>query len=77
MMIYGPKEIFSRFSVSFVSLPECQFDVKLNVGGRQKNYDISKIHKVSDFIESTLKKLIYKNAVVPNRYVVLFFNFPD
>ena len=47
-------------------LPECEFAVNLKVGSKQK-YDVSKISKVSDFFVSALKKLLWKNTVLPNR----------
>jgi hypothetical protein len=42
------------------------------VGSKQK-YDVSKISKVSDFFVSALKKLLWKNTVLPNR---IMFSLP-
>src|SRR5690554_3670759 len=64
LLLYGPPEIWSQFSLSFLTMPKCEFDVKLRVGGK---YDVSKISKVSDFVVSNLKKILWKNCVAPNR----------
>jgi len=66
IMVYGPPEIWSRFSLSFLELPQCDFDVRLTVGSKHK-YDVSKFGLVSDFIVSNLKKILWKNTVIPNR----------
>ncbi len=65
--LYGPPTLYSRFSLSFVELPECEFEVNLKVGNKHKQYDVSKISKVSDFFVSVLKRLLWKNTVQPNR----------
>jgi len=67
VMIYGPPEIWSRFSLSFLELPDVEFDLQVTVGKDKHRYDVSKISLVSDFIESNLKKILWKNTVVPNR----------
>lgn len=61
-------------ALSFVELPKCDFAVNLKVGGGKHTYDVSKISKVSDFVVSMLKKLLWKNAVMPNR---LTFSLPS
>jgi hypothetical protein len=66
-MLYGPPEIWSRFSLSFLELPQCEFDVRLTVGKDKHKYDVSKISLVSEFIVSNLKKILWKNTVIPNR----------
>jgi len=65
--IYSPPDLYSRFSLSFVELPKCEFEVNLKLGNKQKQYDVSKISKVSDFFVSVLKRLLWKNTVQPNR----------
>jgi hypothetical protein len=57
-------EIWERFSLSFLELPQCDFDVRLKVG-KDNKYDLSKISKVSDFIVSNLKRILWKNIVTP------------
>eukprot|EP01116_Phalansterium_solitarium_P012855 TRINITY_DN2952_c0_g1_i10.p1 TRINITY_DN2952_c0_g1~~TRINITY_DN2952_c0_g1_i10.p1 ORF type:complete len:425 (+),score=75.79 TRINITY_DN2952_c0_g1_i10:1087-2361(+) len=63
--LYGPPNLFSRMSLSFLEMPKCDFDISLNLGAKQ--YDVAKLSIVSDFIVSTLKKIIWKNLVMPNR----------
>jgi len=65
--LYGPPALYSRFSLSFVELPKCEFEVNLKLGNKHKQYDVSKISKVSDFFVSALKRLLWKNTVQPNR----------
>eukprot|EP01094_Clydonella_sp_ATCC50884_P019573 TRINITY_DN385_c3_g1_i3.p1 TRINITY_DN385_c3_g1~~TRINITY_DN385_c3_g1_i3.p1 ORF type:complete len:965 (+),score=330.12 TRINITY_DN385_c3_g1_i3:268-2895(+) len=63
--IYAPPEAFGRFALSFVEQPKSKFNFKLVVGSRR--YQVHNlIPKVGDFIESALRKLIYKHAVTPN-----------
>jgi hypothetical protein len=66
VIIYGPPDLYSRFSMSFLELPKCTFDFNVKAGSHQK-YDLMKIYKVEDFFISMLKKLLWKNTVAPNR----------
>jgi hypothetical protein len=43
------------------------FSVNLTLGTNKYHYDVSKVSKISDFIISMLEKLLWKNAVTPNR----------
>mmetsp|Transcript_29004 Transcript_29004/g.40822 ORF Transcript_29004/g.40822 Transcript_29004/m.40822 type:complete len:867 (+) Transcript_29004:723-3323(+) len=72
VIFYAPSETNSSFSLSFTELPKCEFAVNLTVGDKHK-YDVSRLYKVSDFVVSVLKKILWKNTVMPNR---IFFSLP-
>ncbi|MDP2437538.1 MAG: hypothetical protein Q8P67_17485 [archaeon] len=72
LTFYGPPECASRFSMAFTQLPECNFDVKIQLGNKKK-VQITDYAKVRNFIISVLEKLIWKNVVVPNK---LTFGLP-
>lgn len=70
--LYGPPS--GKVSISFFKLPNVEFEINMLMGDKKK-YDVSKISKVSEFIISVLKKLLWKNTVSPNR-VSIFLPFP-
>ncbi|PRP87247.1 oxysterol-binding protein-related protein 8-like [Planoprotostelium fungivorum] len=66
-LLYTSTEVSSRFTISFIELPSMRFDVQLQVGQRTR-LDINKFFSpAADFLQTMLKKLMYRNTVAPNR----------
>lgn len=68
LRIYGPPVVGARFSASFLRLPDVEFRVSLQLGEKRRYHLTSLFPKVREFIESLMRKIMWKHTVVPNKF---------
>jgi Maintenance of mitochondrial morphology protein 1/PH domain len=76
LRLFAPSEVPSRISLAFIDMPLTDFSVRLIIGSTARNVNLTNTFpRVKNFLTATLRKLIWKTAVSPNK-VCLSFPLP-
>jgi len=65
--LYVPPLFMGRATVSFLELPNTVFNTNVDIGG-SKRYNVASLFpQITEFLQTSMQKLVWKTLVMPNR----------